>query len=301
MPRKPRCSRAGRVYHLISRFVDREWFIKDDEDRAYYLKLVGRALKRTDWRAFGYSIMSNHFHHSVLAGKAPLGEWIRRVHAPFAGWLNKKYDRIGSVFVRGPKQLEVRTDGVASLLAYIHNNPVRAGLVPHAALSEWSSHRAYVGLDRAPRWLCVEEGLELAGVDDVHTFDEYVRRRASDRRHDLARDRRVIEKPEEYLEFHHPPEPPVVSAAQIVVATADVLGIERTVFMSRRRSPLHVLARHVACYAAERLHVSGASIAPVVGLSQQGVSFILKRSPDAQTSELANAVAASVVDSLQAA
>src|SRR3569623_2508287 len=124
MPRKPRSFVPGLAYHLISRFVDRDWFIKDEEDRLFYLDLLGRALARTDWLSLGYVVMSSHFHHAVIAGHQRLDSWMRPVHSPFADWLNKKHDRIGNVFVRGPKDLLVRRDGVGPLLAYIHNNPV---------------------------------------------------------------------------------------------------------------------------------------------------------------------------------
>jgi hypothetical protein len=175
------------VYHLISRFVDRSWFFRDDNERAYYLQLLGRALADSDWRSLGYALMSNHIHHAVVGGTGELREWIRRVHAPFADWLNRKYGRIGTVFVRGPKQLAVDTDGIGQLLAYIHNNPVRAGVVSEAQHSSWTSHRAYLGLDRAPRWLRVDDGLALAGFADRTAFDGLVRLHPKDPTRDTRR------------------------------------------------------------------------------------------------------------------
>jgi hypothetical protein len=51
----------------------------------------------------------------------------------------------------------------AALVAYIHNNPVRAGVVSDPANSAWTSHRAYLGLATPPTWLDVEQGLRLCG------------------------------------------------------------------------------------------------------------------------------------------
>ena len=62
MPRKPRSNQPGVVYHLISRFVEREWFIKEEEEREYYVRLLGRALSESDWRCLAYAVMSNHIH-----------------------------------------------------------------------------------------------------------------------------------------------------------------------------------------------------------------------------------------------
>jgi hypothetical protein len=66
----------------------------------------------------------------------------------------------------------------AALLAYVHNNPVRAGVVPLPEESEWTSHRAYLGLAPAPAWLDVARGLSLCGFDVTPrgrlAFQEYV-------------------------------------------------------------------------------------------------------------------------------
>src|SRR5262245_22213209 len=133
MARSRRLIEPGTTYHLISRFVDREWFIKTSDERDLYLRLLANALEDSDWRLMGYAIMSNHCHHTAVAGRQPLGEWIRRVHAPFADAMNRAYDRIGCVFVRGPKAHPVKPHAFRYLLAYIHNNPVRAGVSPNAA------------------------------------------------------------------------------------------------------------------------------------------------------------------------
>ncbi len=68
------------------------------------------------------------------------------------------------------------------MLAYVHNNPVRAGVVTDPTESRWTSHRAYVGEEAAPGWLDVREGLRLAGFDESREgragFDEVVRARS---------------------------------------------------------------------------------------------------------------------------
>jgi len=116
------------------------------------------------------------------------------------------------------------------------------------------------------------------------------------RRDDYHRDQQLVEVPEAYLEFHYPPGPTRTTAEQIAAATVDVLGADRAIFSSRRRSPLHVLARHAACFTAERIGVSGAAIAASVGLSEQGVSYVLKGSPDVETARLVEMILARVED-----
>ena len=49
----------------------------------------------------------------------------------------------------------LRILSTARLLAYIHNNPVRAGLVDNPGDWSWSSYRATGGLEQAPPFLHV--------------------------------------------------------------------------------------------------------------------------------------------------
>jgi REP element-mobilizing transposase RayT len=280
MPRVPRFIVHGLVYHLISRFVDRDWFITNERERSYYLDLFGRAIAKSDWRCIGYGVMSNHIHHSVVAGKQTLASWLRRAHSPFADFMNKEHDRIGPLFVRGPRALETAPQDVARLVAYIHNNPVRANVVASAAASTWTSHRAYLGLVKPPRWLDVDLGLRLCGFTDPLEFDRFVELHPSDPARE-ALERGSIEIDQSALfreavdrarERRVPP-----SARAIVEATASELGMAPSVLCSRGRSRAQQFARAVAVLCARNLDVTGVAIAEALGITQPGACVALRR------------------------
>lgn len=157
------------VHHVITRFADKEWLVTDDVSRDRYLWLLGRALDRSDWRCLAFAVMSNHIHLAMRAGESRAELWLRRVHPPFARWLNQRLDRIGPVIASRPDMWTVQQQDVADLIAYIHNNPVRGGVARTARESTWTSHRAYVGEAPKPRWLAVEV------TTSPENFDEYVR------------------------------------------------------------------------------------------------------------------------------
>jgi putative transposase len=167
MSRPKRRIEPGVVYHLISRFVAREWFIKSETERRAYLSLLEDGIKASDWCCFAYAIMSNHIHLGVRAGDIALASWIGSVHSDFATWLNERRERVGQVFMRGPKSIAFRPEGGAQLIRYIHRNPVRAGVVADPMDCDWTSHRIYAGLERRPAWLDVDEGLALAALADA--------------------------------------------------------------------------------------------------------------------------------------
>lgn len=163
------------LHHVISRFVDRDWFFTSKDERTRYLGLLGRALDQSDWRCVAYCLMSNHIHLAMIGGALPLESWTKRANAPFANWMNDQRDRIGPVFADRPAVYLVPPHREAAVIAYIHNNPVRAHVVASARESSWSSHRAYVGLARRPKWLHVSEGLERAGCgNDSEQFERLV-------------------------------------------------------------------------------------------------------------------------------
>ena len=274
MARQPRDIRPGRVYHLISRFVDRDWFIQTDQERRNYLELLGRALTSSDWQCLAYAIMSNHLHLATVAGADLLDSWIRRVHAPFADMMNRAYNRIGAMFVRGPKALLVADDGVGSVIAYIHNNPVRAQVVKHASDSSWTSHRAYLGCAAIPRWLDVRAGIARSGFDDPIAFDQWVAdpaRAQFDELHDVALSGDMFEPRRKRNEAM------TVDPGVLVSMTASELGISVAQLRSRRRGTIEVLGREAVALCAQRVGLSGVDIAHALGVSQQAISRVHRR------------------------
>lgn len=272
MPRVPRDIKQARIYHLISRFVDREWLISSEPARHYYLRVLGRALSASDWRCLAFAVMSNHIHLAVVAGSQPLASWLRCVHTAFAMAMNRAHDRIGNVFVRGPKALLVEPDQLRDVVAYIHNNPVRAHLVREARDSTWSSHRSFIGLARRPRWLAVREALFRCGFIDHIAFDRWV---ANPRRElfDWRYEQRVAADPPTVRVEHRP-----VDLDRLVAAIASELGMTIAQLRSSRRSVSEVCGREATVLCARRLGASGAATARALGISQQAVSQISRRS-----------------------
>ncbi|MGE0551389.1 MAG: transposase [Kofleriaceae bacterium] len=309
MPRTVRCYVPGSVYHLIARFVNGEWFIASDVERRKYLSLLEAALSTSDWRCLAYAVMSNHIHLLMIAGSAALSSWIRGVHSPFAGWINHRADRIGPVFVRGPKDRGVEPQNVAKCIAYLHNNPVRAGVTSRARHSAWTSHRAYVGMVAVPSWLCVNEGLARSGFADLREFDRWVDQAPSERpdvdlsKIRIAARRRgavevgtpIVSEPNRTPLLAKPWAHVRIDPRCIVEATAAQLELSPLELCSRRRAPSIVMARIVAVRCGIRLGLTTADVAAVLGVSHQAASAIRKRKVDAEIASLVERVCSRVV------
>ncbi|HTL37693.1 MAG TPA: hypothetical protein VL326_31395 [Kofleriaceae bacterium] len=290
MVRTVRLNEKGVVYHLISRFVDRNWYIEHEHERELYLRLFGRAVRTSDWRCLAFAVMSNHIHLAMLAGEMPLGLWVRRVHSPFADSLNRGRGRIGSVFVRGPKDRAIPAEHVGTLIAYIHNNPVRAGVVASASESTWTSHRAYLGSDKRPPWLNVALGLSCFGFDrnalDVATAAEHTERKhiSLAEIRGRARVRGAIEVATPLATT--PVEVPFVARpyahirpdpGALIDAACAVLGLSTLQIRSRQTRGDISPGRRVIVHCAHLLGLTGAEIGAALGMSQQAASKLRVR------------------------
>jgi REP element-mobilizing transposase RayT len=140
---------------VISRFVNRQFYLYEPGGRAKYLELLGGAVEKSDAVLLGYCLMSSHVHLIFRAGNDPLERVMKSVHSGYAGWFNRgKKRRQGPVFAGRYKAILVdEEEYLLELVRYVHNNPVRARKVEEARQSSWSSHQAYVGDVEAPAWL----------------------------------------------------------------------------------------------------------------------------------------------------
>jgi REP element-mobilizing transposase RayT len=186
MPRFARLHCPFALVHVIARFVNRSYRLAGPLERAAFLERIPAALARCDWTLCAYALMSNHIHLAMWAGHAPVWRFLKPLHIAFARFVNGAHRMTGPVFSERATTIVMPTERLAALVAYLHNNPVRAGVVSRAAESSWTSHRAWIGLEPAPSWLAVEPALQQAGFDGSEqgrrAFDEYVTQRCADAR-----------------------------------------------------------------------------------------------------------------------
>jgi REP element-mobilizing transposase RayT len=176
MPRYARLHYPGGVFHIISRCLNREFLIQGEEDRRAYLGALGAVLARSDASLLGWALMSNHVHLVVRAGELPLAALMKPINTSYAAWKNRRGRRLGPVFAgRFSSPLVEEEAYLLELIRYIHNNPVRAGVVERAEDSDWTSHRCYLGLRPVPEWLETRDVLERFSADPGNARAVYAR------------------------------------------------------------------------------------------------------------------------------
>lgn len=243
--------------------------------RNHYLELMSKALQRADWQLFAYALMSNHIHLAVLAGRQALARWLRPVHSEFADSVNQVNDRFGPVFTRGPKRYPVQNHRVGHLIAYIHNNPVRAKVCDLAVDSSWTSHRAFVGAAEAPGWLNVRAALDTAGLVQSE-FDNWVNDpgRTVDRSFSEAAHEQELVAAKAPVDL---PEDEVANA--IVNAVSIAVGVSLARILGGTRGASELVARDAAVHCSGLLGLTEKRIANALNMSQQRVSVLRRRTP----------------------
>lgn len=133
------------VLHVFSRGVDKQDIFRSDGDRRCFLALVNHHFRLQKVSLFAYCLMGNHFHLLLSPSKGPLGIAMHHVLTRYSLYFNHQHVRVGHLFQNRFKAKICANDAyLIHLIAYIHLNPVRAGLVQTPSVWPWSSHAAFV-------------------------------------------------------------------------------------------------------------------------------------------------------------
>nr|WP_246593726.1 transposase [Evansella tamaricis] len=129
------------------RGTNRQEIFHDEEDNRKFLEIMLRYKQRTGILVYGWCLMSNHVHLLVREGDEEIGTTIKRIGVSFAFYYNWKYYTSGHVFQDRFKSEKVETEKyLLTVIRYLHQNPVKAGVVKRPPDWKWSSCRGYYGM-----------------------------------------------------------------------------------------------------------------------------------------------------------
>jgi len=145
MARKAREKSEQNIYHVMLRGINRQQIFLDEEDNRHFLKVLWQCREVSGFTLMAYCLMGNHVHLLLQAGREPLEQVMKRIGTRYAMWYNSKYERIGHLFQDRYKSEAVKDDAYfVTVLRYILNNPVKAGLCVKATDYPLSSARDYM-------------------------------------------------------------------------------------------------------------------------------------------------------------
>ena len=149
MPRVAREKSSTGIYHVMLRGINHQIIFEDDEDCQNYLETLKTYQDKSGYIIYAYCLMSNHIHLLVKEETEELSNAFKRIGASYVYWYNWKYGRRGHLFQDRFKSEAVENDSyLLTVIRYIHQNPLKAGIVKGIADYRWSSYGEYIGESR---------------------------------------------------------------------------------------------------------------------------------------------------------
>lgn len=165
MPRRPRVFVEGAIYHVYNRFARGADLFSDPEEAIEFIEILRKTRDRDGLTILAWCLMSNHYHLAVRTGPVPLARTIGYVQSRFGQRYNASHRSSGPRWQSRYKAKMVKDARYPDqLIAYIHLNPVVAGLVDDPAEHAFCGHRELLGKVSKP--LIDVEGV-LAGFGDT--------------------------------------------------------------------------------------------------------------------------------------
>lgn len=181
MPRKAREGSGTGIFHVMMRGNNHQNIFEDAEDNYQFINTLDRMRVRYDddgnpcgsnCTYYAYCLMNNHFHLLIREREESVGETVKRIASSYVYYYNRKYLRDGHLFKERFRSEPVNDMAYfVTLLRYIHQNPVKAGIVEHVKDYEYSSWGEYDGTVEPVFQLC-DTGTVLRRVpfDDLEAL-----------------------------------------------------------------------------------------------------------------------------------
>jgi REP element-mobilizing transposase RayT len=298
MGRPARVFVEGGWYHVYNRVGRGEAVFRDDTQASVFVDILREVAARDGLTIFAWCLMSNHYHLAVRTAKVPLDRPIRSLQQRVTRAFNLRHRIFGPLWQGRYRAILIREQRyLDQLLAYIHLNPVTAGVVDDPADYSWSGHREILVrtensvVDR-------DEVLRLFGRTRRTGRAAYVRRLNSAREEPwIGEDpgwlpwwligRPPVEEetdPEEAYqakrarETASPDRRPPFDVEDFLSIGAEALGVTFDSLRARVRSEAVVEARELlAVLGAERYGLKVKDLAKAMNKSREGITRAISR------------------------
>jgi len=166
MPRKPRLFIPYATYHVYCRVARGEFVFANRDDSGHFLETLCEVRDRDGLSILAWCLMTNHYHLVLKTASVPLWRTMARLQRTVAREHNRRRRYLGRLWQsRYRARLIDSNDYFGQVVAYVHLNPVAAGLVTDPADYALSGHREAIGRGR-PGILDSQGLLELFGEEE---------------------------------------------------------------------------------------------------------------------------------------
>lgn len=144
MPRAPRPTCPGLIFHVFNRGNGRQSVFSDREDYLAFLAALGDLKSRRPFRLYGYCLMPNHVHLLIQPVDTTISRILQSLLTSHSIRYHRRRGTCGHVWQGRFKSPVIQGDShLLRVLRYIEANPVRAGLVRLPEEYVWSSYAVH--------------------------------------------------------------------------------------------------------------------------------------------------------------
>jgi len=152
MPRTKRKCPGGYVYHVLNRSNGRLRIFKKPEDFAAFERILAEGIERFSIRLTGYCLMSNHWHLLLWPRRedelSAFMQWVTMTHSHRWHAAHRTVG-MGHLYQGRFKSFPVQSGShYLTVLRYMEQNPLRAGVVKRSVGWPWSSLAVKMGVDK---------------------------------------------------------------------------------------------------------------------------------------------------------
>lgn len=145
MARQQRIISGTGIYHIMLRGNEKKNIFADEQDKHRFLEDVTIKQSHIGFFLYAYCLMDNHVHLLLNTNGNDLSIIMKGIGVRYAYYYNAKHQRVGHVFQDRFKSEPVEDERyLQAVIRYIHNNPVKAGIVIKAEEYPWSSYGSYI-------------------------------------------------------------------------------------------------------------------------------------------------------------
>ena len=145
MSRTARKKSESGIYHVMLRGINKQQIFTCEKDYEKFIFALKDCKQISKFKLYAYCLMGNHIHLLIKEEDEPIGTVIKRIGCKFVFWYNVYHNRCGHLFQDRFKSEPVETDSYfLTVLRYIHQNPVKAGICKNIGDYKYSSYTEYV-------------------------------------------------------------------------------------------------------------------------------------------------------------
>ena len=158
--RNLRVRKGARFYHVYTKGLEDDVIFRERSDYIAGMNYVVVSIEGLNLEMLAFVLMSNHFHFVIYGEKAECERFIDYYKRRVSRYVRNKYGtrKLLRSVKTSASEIDVRNEGLKRIIAYVLNNPVKAGVNCMPQNYEWGTGRCYfTNLDMLSYLRCLSD------------------------------------------------------------------------------------------------------------------------------------------------